>query len=888
MPYAKHVLRASSSLVSSACLSRVSNTTTLISRYGQMMAVRRSGRLLAIREYAYKPPRKSLPSRIYNSYLKKSLASDSWEASNNLDDDAGEAMEIVSQNARKLKESLAAPPGKDSLDYYSIKSNLLALLTSLQPSASSEQKIGYTQHKRLLETSVFLLLKEAESSTNSVFSIQEICQVYFILIRNGAHGLVDSNLLPKIFSVIQSSKELTKHQQLETSLEFLKFLDAQQKALEAEKFLSWILSAYGPLTENTFNAALRAVNCPNIKFSCFPLLFSAYHSQGAVPSHEALLYGLTSLKSSRLTTGAQKAAFAAFVKQNVIETQSQHTNVPAFISILETLLEKRDLRGAKSFLELFDSSIDISTMKFSSLTLEKQFIKLILLAHLKYLNVGTDIPSLVARLDTLNGKDLELDFYLALYSEQDSTNLASIFSASASNGLIFSESLFNNAIEILIQNNHGLHELKKLLTLVSEKYEFESDVETYEIFVSSSLASNDVELALQMFLDSLQEGTQWDSDEGVHLKVLDELIVAMCETMSSEVFRVFKVYQQIKIFSKTVGYEAQASLLQLFLSYNYVGDCEKFLEDELGSASRTMPRDSEPKIYDALYSYAKNCSDYKDSWLIYGLSQKYFDCPFEYNLEIMKHFCSLGRPDAALIIFKNMRNKSKTTGSRPPDEAMYSLLFREFGQSGYLQGVTELHTLFKMDTSVEAETFVLNEIMHAYCELDNTQQAVEIWSQISSFPKELGPTNDSYTIMLKLCTKVSIQDVEHMWNKLLESGMDVDDQNYRQYIIANCYHGFYVRALDIAKAMPSKGVEPSKDTLGALYNWTLLANRKEDVSSWASANYSDKWTQLLNDGGLKTYLLDESNPNNDSESHLRHEIGTKLALEGKKLLPDIL
>lgn len=840
------------------------------------------------RGYASKPRGKFSPSKIYSSFVKKSLASESWQTVGSFDEELDDSLtlaEQIAQNARQLKESLAAPPGKDFLDYYSIRSNLLALLASLPP--SSPRQNAYSKYKSLLETSILLVLKESDSSSHFIMSIQDICQVYSVLIRNGANDLVDSNLLPKIFSVIQSSKELTQQQQLESSLEYLKFLDAQQKVEEAEKLLQWILSVYGPLSEKNFSLAIQAVNYPHINFACLALLFSSYRMQGNQVSHEALVFALKSLVSSEFTDSSHLSKFSEFVKANVIQDKSQYSNIAALCLILEAFLESRDSKGARDFVKMFDNSISLSKLTFESDAVEKQFLKLVAIAEMKFSSSG-NVNSLLQKLDALDGNDLELKLYGSLYTEQDSTTLARIFNTWIETGLEVTEPLLNNAIEIMVQRGHDLVTIKNVLSTVCEEHGIDSNVETYDILMTSALNNNDVEFAIQLFHESLQDGAQWQLSESVHLKVLDKLVVAMCETLSSDVFRVFKIYQQVRTFAKTVGYEAQASLLKLFLSYNYVGDCEKFLEDELGTESRNLPRDSQPLIYDALYSYAINCQNYKDSWLIYGLSQKYFHAPYDSYFTVMKHFCKLGRPDAALIIFKNMRNRSKATGSKPPDEAIYSLLFHEFGQSGYAQGVFELHTLFKMDTSVEADTLVLNEIMHAYCELDDTQQAVEIWSQISASPKELGPTNDSYTIMLKVCTKVSIQDVEHMWTMLLESEKEPDDQNYRQYIIANCYHGFYVRALDVAKSMSAKGIEPSNDTLSALYNWTLLENRKEDVSTWAQTNFPEKWDKLLAEGNLKTYLLDESNPNNDSEDHLRQDINSKLATEGKNILPVVL
>ncbi|CDO55088.1 hypothetical protein DV113_001625 [Geotrichum candidum] len=835
-----------------------------------------------IREYSSKPKSRFSPSGIYSSFVKKALATESWESVENFDqsqDSPDRSLaDRVSSYGRALRESLAAPPGKDSLDFYLIKANLLKLLDALpQCHPNHTKRLKYSTYKSTLETSILLILKESESSSSFTISMDEIINIYTLLIRNGSADLKDSAIISKLFSVIQTCKDLSQERLFASSLEFLRFLDAQGKELEAEKLLQWILQVSPALTEASFNLALQHVSHPNIKYKCIPLLFETCRKQGNVPSQAALEFALMALKAGQLHSPLYQKVYSDFVTTNFINTPSQHSSVSALILILESFLESNDSKGAGKFLALFDSVIDVEGLHFKSPELKDQLYKLLIVAHLKFLGSKSMVESFLSKI----GQDPEIDFYWSLHNEPQISNVVSIFETARSNGLEITDAVFNNAVDILLQN-HTPTEIQNLLSTISVELGIDSTMEVYETLLNNALSKNDVELALSIFHTSLGQGALWTAN---NRETLDGLIVAMCETMQSEVVKVFRTYTSIRTFTKTVGYEATAALLKLFLSYDYVGDTEQLLEDELGLDSQNFDPQSKPKIYFPLYNYALASNNSENAWSAYTLSEKYFDSPYESYYTIMNHFCNLLRPDVALLIFKNMRNRSKTSGSKPPDEVIYRLLFHEFGKCGYAQGIFELHTFFKMDISVDATVPLLNEIMHAHYELEDVQQAVNIWTEIASFPT--GPNHDSYNIMMKVCTKVSIEDVERMWQTLLQSPtVEPDDSNYRQYLIANCYHGFYLRALDIAKVMP---VEPSKETIAALYNWTLIEHRKESVAKWALENHPEKWNALLAEpGALKTYLLDEKNPDNDSEAHLRKGLNEKLELDGRTIVPQVI
>lgn len=822
------------------------------------------------------------PSSIYKNFVKKSLATENWERIENskeFDEESVLLVDKIKKNARNLKESLAVPPGQDHLDYPLMLKNLIALLDLLPSSDKSPSKnVSYAAYKSIIETSVLLLMGESKSE-NSHFQvpINDIIRIYTALVRNGSKDLMDSSIIPDLYFVIDAAKDRSSEQLVKSRLDYFFFLEAQQHPTKAVNLLKWVVQKLGNLSESQFLQIFNAVDLPHIKYACLPLLFSSYKDQGHIPSQTIVLSALHSLASSGLQDPNIQNVFSGFVKNNVIEDSSQHSNLTALKFILQSYLSSRGSKGAKEFLTIFDNSEAFFSLQSET---DTEFLKFLAMSFMKYSYSKETVNRLINLPRMSNDRDLQ--FFSSLYFEHDSKNLLSHFDTALGNGYNITDHAVNNAIEILLQTGHSFADLQKLLEELSEKFGLEASIETREILLTNALTSNNIELALKIFEDSLKEGCQWNSANGSYLKHLDNLLIAMADVMSSDVQKVFKTYLKVKMFTNKLGEKATASLLKLFLSYNYVDDSEKFLEHEMGvEPEKLHPNSPELQdIYSTLYDYALNCSNYKNAWTIYGLSEKYFYAPYESYYHIMKHFCDLVRPDAALLIFKSMRLRSKKLGAKPPNEEIYTLLFHEFGKYGYQQGVSELHIFFKMDTTVDESVPLLNEIMQAYCELEDFENTVDLWQEVKSFPS--GPSSDSYNIILKLCTKVSIADLENMWNNLLTSGTP-DDSNFRQYIIGNCYHGFYARALDIAQNMP---VEPSKETIASLYNWTLIESRKEEVSEWAKSNYPEKWTKLLEDGSLKSYLLEEANPDNDSEVHRRHAVNQKVENDGKPLLPD--
>jgi hypothetical protein len=169
---------------------------------------------------------------------------------------------------------------------------------------------------------------------------------------------------------------------------------------------------------------------------------------------------------------------------------------------------------------------------------------------------------------------------------------------------------------------------------------------------------------------------------------------------------------------------------------------------------------------------------------------------------------------------------------------------------------------------MDLDSVVLSSMLSAYCQLEDGFSTEIVWRDIVSTGVVSSP---DITTMIKHYTRESLVEVESFWGSFVQRfNLQPTEANIRQYIIANCYHGYYLRALEIARTMAKHyGIEPSKETIEALYNWSLVQNRKDQVRAWAIESHPEEWAALEAGGTLNSYVLPESTT--DNPDHLRME-----------------
>ncbi len=402
-------------------------------------------------------------------------------------------------------------------------------------------------------------------------------------------------------------------------------------------------------------------------------------------------------------------------------------------------------------------------------------------------------------------------------------------------------------------------------------------IDIYSLLLQRGIRLNDSKFLTQTFIESLNDGILWESNP----KILYDFIYTLAIQPNANVKQVFHWYEKIKISVKHLDSKSYNSLMKLFLQNELIGDAIESLKRELPpllDKDTKYSVDQYPELFQSMYDWILEFNgDPEVSWTLYCELQKYFHVPFDTYFPLMQKFASLKRPDASFMIFQKLKKIHRTTGSiPPPTPEMYCFLFNTFGKELYEDGVKNLHIIMKLDLQLNTDIDVMNSLLGAYCNLQEYFRTQEIFDSIISMPKGKGLNNETISIMLKSYTYVSLSHVKSFWDNIYEYDILPNEDNFKQYIIAHCYHEQYDLALQITMDLEKDfDLLITPDILKSLYNWTQGEENKLKIAKWASKEHKLIWTNIEKEQGLVEKPHTESSHSN---SDVR-EIETKLIHE---------
>jgi hypothetical protein len=503
-----------------------------------------------------------------------------------------------------------------------------------------------------------------------------------------------------------------------------------------------------------------------------------------------------------------------------------------------------------------------------------QFYELLLLAVTKFadeLATGEQVVSLI--LDGYDPSEFAKETWDVLiqwtvYSSNDLEAVKTIALSMKHNGHAPNDETLNAALAVAIRSakRPDIYS-KSLVDFFSNEFGVDKNAETFALQIDRAVTAFNSDLGKQLYLESVKSGVDWLADDAKHIGSVHRLLVSMCTSPPVIPEDVFEVYQSLTMYKTVLSYGAQVEILKMLLGRKNLGDVKRFLTEQFGT-DPGLSHSSVPRIYQELFDAVVTTSDYNRGWELYGILNKTIKLPYESYFPVMARFCEIGRPDAALLIFRYMKTRHTNEGFLAPSREIYVLLFDEFSKWMYEDGVRELADHFRLDVSMDLDSVVLSSMLSAYCQLEDGFSTEIVWRDIVSSGVISSP---DITTMIKHYTRESLVEVESFWGSFAQRfGLQPTEANIRQYIIANCYHGYYLRALEIARTMEKNyGIEPSKETIEALYNWSMVQNRKDQVRAWAIESHPEEWAALEAGGTLNSYVLPESTT--DNPDHLRME-----------------
>ncbi|CAH2353002.1 putative mitochondrial group I intron splicing factor CCM1 [[Candida] railenensis] len=421
---------------------------------------------------------------------------------------------------------------------------------------------------------------------------------------------------------------------------------------------------------------------------------------------------------------------------------------------------------------------------------------------------------------------------------------------------------------------------QSLLNFFKEKYHAtDFSVYSFKYQVDKAVSIGNHLQAVNAFEDSLDQYTQWPTSRDPMTKsTLDNLVVLICKEMDNieDIFPIFTKIKQQMVDSQC-SIDSINAMAGKMLQAEFVGDTIEFLKRELPKIGKEdtekLPMTEKyGNLFSTLHNFVltyKNESTFETNWVLYGEIHRYFNVPYEYYLPAMKFFSENQRQNASLIIFRQMvrlnelHGHGKSTPFLAPSRDHYLLLFQEFGNQLYEDGVAELHEYIKMDVHIPKQDIQLqNTILNAYSNLQDVPKTKDLFLAMSSNPKEIGGINeDSIQIMIKTYTYSDIAYVKKFWNNLSQYGIIPNYGIFKQYLIAHVYHGLTEEAIELTQGeMSDYEIEMSSDILISMFNFSLESSQQQKISTWAQEQYPSEWETAKSSGSLKATSKSTEDP----------------------------
>lgn len=676
---------------------------------------------------------------------------------------------------------------------------------------------------------ILKLLNQALDSGN--LQVDDLVKMFTTVAPRDAKG----DLTTKLFIKLYKSPKVPNAIHLQNAKLYFEWL-LRFRPHEASKFIQGVLKVYD--YDHNYILELLDIIETTQSFDCVPVLLESSVHPDVIQKAFILL-----------TEAGQKKVLEEAI--DVVGPVAHDLSKESLVVILDSLISMK-LKGSKFLATALTKPKD-----------SLEYLEILLMAVMRFGEDPTLGYPLVGAIESDPSQVKETTDLLLQWSVYSSSDLTK-FKELAKSVPIDSATL-SGVLAVADIARRSEKDIQEIIDLFSESG-VDKNSESYSILIRRALAGVEVEKARELFYVSMNEGVDWQD----HAATLHDLLCELCKASTIDDSIKFDVYQRIRtVTNSPLNYESQVEMLRMFLSRKSTSDIAKYLIEQWGE-SPGLDANLYQEIYDSMYQSVMQASDYRRMWDLYTIFNSAIKLPYDSYLPIQKRFCELGRPDAAHLMFRHLRNRAKKEGIQPPNREIYMYLFLEYGKWHYEEGLVELETYFRMDIHNDMDIGIMNGMLAAYSELQDSPKVSDLWLETDSFPAGKGFNNLTATILLKHLAPFSLEAVDDLWQALPSKyGVKPDSKNLEQYVVANCYHGYYSRALEIAKSAPEVyGLPVNSDLIKTLYNWTLIESRKEAVKSWAIEQFPNEWAQLESNHELKNILIG-ANPDNDSEQGLR-------------------
>ncbi|KAK4056593.1 hypothetical protein OIO90_002441 [Microbotryomycetes sp. JL221] len=214
---------------------------------------------------------------------------------------------------------------------------------------------------------------------------------------------------------------------------------------------------------------------------------------------------------------------------------------------------------------------------------------------------------------------------------------------------------------------------------------------------------------------------------------------------------------------------------------------------------------------------------------------------------ILAAFTSLKIPNADVLapsrlVLEFLSDMRTATPPCPPDSVTYSMLLSHYSKrvsEASASHVSRLHSLIKLDSTLDPDTALFNSLMAAYSRVASYQNALRIWDSMianSSFNERIRPDHVTLSIVLDTCGYANDdRRAIEIWDqvKVGRAGAGLDTRNVKNwdsFVECMCRCKKWDEAeRAVFEQMGSRGeVEPQSSTLQTL----LKMSRTDEAAEW--------------------------------------------------------
>jgi hypothetical protein len=351
----------------------------------------------------------------------------------------------------------------------------------------------------------------------------------------------------------------------------------------------------------------------------------------------------------------------------------------------------------------------------------------------------------------------------------------------------FSKTLRKSLLQIAIGRNDA-YSAERFMHLGNGKYWGHSELTASEYLYQMQyrLLGGDIGGATEAFVhfQGLYDPTTNLIKSERFISIANQYLQRLCETPNQSWKQVERASQYF--IENFVPFKADTvvSLAEIHIARDEVRDLIDLLKTHVFS----LPIAGRQKVRHALVNFCVDpANDLARVWDVYLIINKLLEeTPRLERVKMMQEFYRRRRPDLAVHVFGHLRYHYDPDIRANADT--YAEAFYGSARCADTGSLEAIYNLLKVDTRVEPNTRIWNNLMLAYLACDRPERAMTIWLRIDESRE--GPSHSSLLLIFRAFEKFPADEdkLQEIWDRLRMMDVEIDRDILGAYIGALAAH----------------------------------------------------------------------------------------------------